>query len=349
MTTKPARLHGLDLARYLAFVGMVIVNFSVVLGVDDSPGYIGSLISSFQGRAAATFVVLAGVGLGLSLKPGAFSLAFILTSKRALFLLILGLINMPIFPADILHYYAFYFFFGVLLARYSSRLLWTMIVVLNIASVLLILNLDYQQGWNFETLDYLDFWQPSGFIRNLFFNGFHPLIPWLGFFLFGLILSRLELTKRTTQVHLLMWGSVVFITVELSSRYAKQALDGHELLTILAATDAMPPMPLYTVAGISIASVVISLCLLLGQRLAGSNLLNILSAPGKQTLTLYMAHILVGMGVLEALGLLASPQSPMLALSSAIIFSIICLIYANLWQVKFARGPLEALMRRTTG
>ena len=40
-----------------------------------------------------------------------------------MFLLVLGLLNMLIFDADILHYYAFYFFFGVLLLPLGNRAL----------------------------------------------------------------------------------------------------------------------------------------------------------------------------------------------------------------------------------
>ena len=44
---------------------------------------------------------------------------------------------------------------------------------------------NYEIGWNFETLEYQGFWTINGFIRNLFFNGFHPVIPWTSFMLFG--------------------------------------------------------------------------------------------------------------------------------------------------------------------
>ena len=62
------RLIGLDIARYFAFVGMVIVNFDVTMsyGVQNNESFINGLISQLQGRASATFVVLAGIGLGLS-------------------------------------------------------------------------------------------------------------------------------------------------------------------------------------------------------------------------------------------------------------------------------------------
>lgn len=352
---SPSRLHGLDLARFLAYVGMVIVNFSVVMQAEQADGLVGTIITSLQGRAAATFVVLAGVGLGLSLAPAKISTSdarlksIFLTSKRALFLLVTGLINMLVFSADILHYYAFYFFFGVLLAAYSSRVLIAVIIALNVLSVGLVLNLDFEQGWNFTTLEYVGFWTPEGFIRNLFFNGWHPVIPWLGFMLYGLVVSRLPLAQAHTQKRLVLWGSVVFIATELMSKLLKQQLIGADDLQTLVATDAIPAMPLYSLAGMSIASVIIGLCLWLGNKFAQHKWFALLSAAGKQTLTLYLAHILIGMVVLDSMGLLATPQTPLMALSAALLFSVIMLLYANVWQAYFKRGPLEGLMRKLTG
>ena len=64
------RLIGLDIARYFAFVGMVLVNFDVVMsisyGLQSDGGFFNEFIGQLQGRASAAFVVLAGIGLGLS-------------------------------------------------------------------------------------------------------------------------------------------------------------------------------------------------------------------------------------------------------------------------------------------
>ena len=61
------RLDGLDLARFLAFVGMVIVNFKIAMGADKTNGgVLGQFTEALEGRAAATFVVLSGIGLGLA-------------------------------------------------------------------------------------------------------------------------------------------------------------------------------------------------------------------------------------------------------------------------------------------
>ena len=59
------RLIGLDIARYLAFVGMVLVNFDIVMshGVQSNEGFFNEFIGQLQGRDSATFVVLAGICL----------------------------------------------------------------------------------------------------------------------------------------------------------------------------------------------------------------------------------------------------------------------------------------------
>ena len=39
VTSTRGRLDGLDLARYVAFVGMVIVNFKIAMGAESDGGY----------------------------------------------------------------------------------------------------------------------------------------------------------------------------------------------------------------------------------------------------------------------------------------------------------------------
>lgn len=55
-----------------------------------------------------------------------------------MFLLVIGLLNMTIFDADILHYYAIYFVIAAFdSARTTSRLIWS-IVAANIVFLLLV-------------------------------------------------------------------------------------------------------------------------------------------------------------------------------------------------------------------
>ena len=350
MNHMSERLIGLDVARYFAFVGMVIVNFDVVMsyGVQSNGGFFNELIGQLQGRASATFVVLAGIGLGLSsFKRESQTVNIII--KRAIFLLILGLLNMSIFEGDILHYYAFYFLFGVFLLPFSDRILIWIIGLLNVVYFCMILSIDYEAGWNFEELTYSGFWTIDGFARNLFFNGFHPILPWLGFFLLGILLSRASLRERQVQIKMITWGLAAIIFSEIMSFILSGYLIPTDSeLQFLVMTESMPPMPLYFLAASGSAFLVIGLCLVVSERLRDSNVYSLISPAGTQTLTLYILHIIVGLGFIYALGLTGSQTSSQ-AFVAAIIFCILGTIFAFSWSKWFGRGIFESLMRKLTG
>lgn len=325
---------------------MVIVNFRVVMGAEGDGGIAGLISGAIEGRAAATFVVLAGVGLGLSARRDTNRPILPVTLKRAAFLLATGLLNSLVFDADILHYYAFYFLFGVLFLRSSRASLLSAIAVLNGVFVLLVLTLDYDAGWNWSNYSYADFWTPNGFVRNLFFNGWHPVFPWLGFLLFGFFLSRLPLSATATQTRLLLYGVFTVIVAELASHLLSAPLRSLDPeLAIFATTQPVPPMPLYSVAGAGFSALVIGACLRCSHWLDRLGVLGLLAPAGRQSLTLYIAHILLGMGTLDALGLLGE-QTAAHALFAALLFCLLAVIYALLWTRYFKRGPAEMLMRK---
>ena len=342
-TLKSSRLVGLDLARLVAFLGMVIVNFKAVMSAEFDTGQFSDLLF---GRAAATFVVLAGIGLGLAALKN-LSKTRRVTLRRAAFLFVLGLVNMTIFEADILHFYAIYFLFAAALLTVSNRGLLFCIVGLNLLFMVLLFLFDYEAGWDWSTFSYDGIWTLSGFLTNLFFNGWHPVVPWLAFMLFGLYLSRLVLGTRRTQLRLLGFGILAYACAEMFSR-ALTSLAFDQDLAALFSTAPTPPVPLYVLAGIGAASTVTALCLLMSDWLERIGVLQRLVPAGRQTLTLYMAHIILGMGTLELLGWIENqPESVVLLYSLG--FCVVAIIYANLWSRKFARGPLEAIMRRLAG
>jgi uncharacterized membrane protein YeiB len=76
--------------------------------------------------------------------------------------------------------------------------------------------------------------------------------------------------------------------------------------------------------------------------------LRVLLPAGRQTLTLYIAHILVGMGTLEALGMLGG-QTVTQAVGASLLFCFVATVYALIWARWFKRGPIEAVMRKLAG
>ncbi len=359
------RLLGLDLARSLAVFGMVIVNFMLVMGATDDGSLWYDLAASLQGRAVAVFVVLAGMGLmmfasrRLDQSDGSTVLEVRLKlCRRGLLLFVIGLAYTPIWPADILHFYGLYFLLGAVLITAGNRTLWTAIASLLLGFVLLLMLFDYSTGWNFETLEYLDLWTVEGMLRHLFFNGFHPVVPWAAFLLLGMWLARLQLSEKRSRLRLMGLSALLWLSAEFASRGLISIIDPvtsgllAEDIVALFGTAPMPPMPLYMLAGGSLAVLLITLCLILTDWLnrfaAGKALLQPFLRTGRMSLTLYILHVLLGMGVLEAMGLLQN-QPFSVAISAALLFNLFALIFAWGWLRFFRTGPFEWVFRKLAG
>lgn len=347
------RLHGLDLARCMALFGMVIVNFEVVMVPLASQHETASLAHLLQGRAAATFVVLAGLGLGLSAARVCWQTTARVTLKRSGFLFALGMLNCVIFEADIIHYYAVYFLAALFFVRAPNWLLCTAIALFALVHVLLLIWLDYDRGWNWDSLEYVDLWTVRGFIRNLLFNGWHPVIPWFVFVLYGLLVSRLNLASYRTGITLTLAGGLFLALTEWVSKSLILLVENSSLsaaereIALLLDTAPVPPTPLYLIAGISAASLTIGVCLLIMRLSPRNRLLRVLTTTGRYTLTLYLAHIIFGMGTLQALGLIGTAE-PTTALVATLVFCVIATGLSMLWGKRFRHGPVESIMHRLT-
>lgn len=356
------RIPGYDVARGLAVIGMVLVNFHVVTGADRAePSLAGALTKSLEGRAAATFVVLAGVGLALMTRRAreegdatALRRARRTILKRALLLFVVGLLYTPLWPADILHFYGVYLALAAFFLAARERWLWAAAGGLVAAFVPLVLLFDYEAGWNWETLHYEGLWGWPGAVRHLFFNGFHPAVPWAAFVFVGMALGRRAMEEPRVRRKVLAWGASAWALAELASHVLVEATrepgdaTGEEGLAVLFGTAPMPPMPLYLLAGTGCAVAVIALAIEVTERFAGASWWRPLEATGQLALTLYVAHVVLGMGVLEALGRIGG-QTPVFALTASAVFCLLAIIVATLWRRFLGRGPLERLVRRLAG
>lgn len=337
------RLQGIDIARFIAFLGMVLVNFRIAAQVTPGTDLPSLLTNSLEGRAAALFVILAGVGFALGHASG--RQPWHLTLRRALFLFIIGMLDMVIFDADILHFYALYFLVGMCFTGASDKALLIGASAISLVGYIALFLFDYETGWDFDTLKYADFWTLPGFLRHSFYNGWHPVFPWAAFLLIGMWVGRMDLGARRVQLRLIAWGTAVALLTTLITS-ALGSLDP-ELVEILS-VHPIPPTPFYILAGSGTAIAALGLILLITPFLTRLRMNNLLAAPGKMSLTLYMAHIYIGMGLLEAMGKLDGSLSTGAVFAISLTFCAIAALFARLWFFKFRRGPLEALMRLTT-
>jgi uncharacterized protein len=359
-TASPARvlgrLEGLDAARGVAVLGMAVVNYDVVLTFSDGePGFLRALFDLFQGRAAAAFVLLAGIGFVWLDSPARLV-------RRALFLGAIGYGWYELWPGDILHHYAVYLLLGAVSLRLSSRAL----VLLSAVAVALFLvafsMLDYGADWNWMQLDYRTFWSPVGQVRNQFFNGLHPALPWMAFAWGGMAWAKLDLRNPSVwRLGGLFGALAVSVSLALSVWLSalpdtrpvmRRIVAWYEAPSSFWALEPIPPGPLYVVSALGSAMLLVALCLELAHR-GHDAWMRPLRACGRLALTLYVAHILLLFALEPLLGLLESTwldSVPLVGTALATLaFWSVALVAALVYDRTGRRGPLEAWMRAWAG
>lgn len=355
------RIIGFDLARAYAILGMFIVNFNTVFGSHKDESPMGMFLGLFNGNSSTIFVILAGMGVSLMSNRPEYTVAEkkqlrSVVVKRSWFLFFTGLLLYMWWPADILHFYGGYMHIAALLLFINRKYyLWAAGIAILIFHLLLLV-INYQKGWNFETLEYVDFWTISGFLRNTFYNGWNPILPWIAFFMLGMWLGRLNWNDASTRKKIFITGVVVFACMELLQVMAYNNLFS-EYLKFYITADYLPPFLPFMLSTAGFGLVVIAICFYIGEKFSNVHWLEVLSTTGKMTLTHYIVHLTIGMILLA----LISGRNPIMVLDKenllaplyifayAILFFILSIAFSYFWSRKFKNGPMEMLMRKITG
>lgn len=351
------RIVGYDLARAVAFFGMLLINFWMMMENNYSdPEWLVFTLDLIQGRAAATFVVLAGVGLSLMsrrvyLKHDATSVRknrhVIL--KRALFLLIVGSLNSLIWKADILHFYAIYFVIGGYLSTVSNRrLLLLAIIPIAVYSFLMFI-FNFEMRWELEADSHSAFCVLAAMVWHILFDGLYPVFPWAAFLIMGMWLGRQELSDHAFRKRILLGGIGVTGLAECLSRLAFHVSStdrgsGFENLLYWFAIEPWDPMPLFLLSASGTSLMVVSLSIIFSQKWGNTKWILPFVSIGQSTLTLYVAHIIIGSIALKVMEVY-EVEPFLFPIWGACIFYISAVILCSYWRKRFHKGPLEWLMR----
>jgi uncharacterized protein len=350
------RITGLDFARAISILGMMFVNYKIAMGAEGSgPEWLSWFTSLFEGRASAVFVVLAGIGFTIMTRkarvgdPGLLRKQRVIIWKRSLYLIFLGFLLILFgWSADILHYYALFLFIASFLIRASGKMLLGAAVIIWLSAQLFLLIFDYTVGWDSSFHTYLDFWTVNGFLRNTWFNGFHPAIPWFCFFLVGMWFGRLNFTDTSIRKKWLLISLIAWVGSEMISLAALKIGStylGTEIAVYLFQTKPMPPNLLYMFSATSSAILVILLCINLVESKYARGIVQSLIETGQMTLTHYVMHVVVGLGILQLFGILEN-GSVIFSTLYAVAYFVFAIVISLIWKSKFTRGPLEWVMRK---
>lgn len=342
MTT---RLRGIDAARAIAIVGMVMVHFGPTGPEAD---LLDRLYGVTHGRASILFVVLAGVGVSLlagDRSPRRLRSAWAKLAFRTAVLLPLGLAlqELDTNVLVILQYYALYFVVAGAVLPLGDRAVLALAGTLVAAGPVAYVALELAQpGWFAAGGPAAWTDEPAQIARDLVLTGSYPLLTWSGPVLFGVWLGRRDLRARATRWAMVAGGAALAVAA-LAGAAALGAWFGEPGTEAswrqLTSAGAHSQMPLWLAQGTGVAAAVVGSSLLVADRLP------VLSWPlvatGQLAFTVYVGHLLL----LAAWPDLLQRDTAREAIRTVAAFVLATATLCTAWRAVLPRGPLEAVLR----
>lgn len=367
------RLEGVDLARWVAVTGMLLVHFSV-------PFVPGDTVTAWLthqaawGRATILFTFLAGVSLAIiagAREPHRGRKANVTAGRvavRGLVLMIIGwILTAIVSPTEaaltvIITYYGLYFLLAIPFLRLNAKWSAAAAVTAAIVGPQLLYALrrsndeggwfyEFTQSWNQASPGHIFLEQG---LLDLSVYGFYPALSYLAIVLAGLAVGRLDLRSHTVRMGLaalgLLLNSVAYraswhawesyrLVDEIGPREEHQGPvptdDARWLLSSASHTATTPEI----VGGTGLGMAVLVGCLYLADLLP--RLLRPLIATGTMALTVYVAHALV-MAWQANIDHTSGDLAHWLNEYMPEVFIVGAIVVGFAWHKLVGRGPVEA-------
>lgn len=361
------RLVALDVTRGVAMLGVIALNYHAILNDEDAfapiaPSFFERLFNPVSGvlstRFAATFVVVAGIGVALlssrtsDFEPAGVRLLRQRLLRRGAFLLVVGFILEWIWPGTILFYYGAYFMIASFVVRHTTKWLLTgALVSVVTAAGLAAWRVSERFDDNFTS--WLDPPSPNGprnALIRLLFSYTHPVFPWIAFFLVGMVIGR-SIHGGTIVRARLALVSIAMVVVSYALRDAlRPALIVDEPDALRATLVSLQPFDrgiLYVASTTGIAVLSIWTIERLVSRVP-RQFVSIWAQMGRLSLSIYVTHILVFNLVVDVLGWVR-PTGLDTALGFTVVVVATCALMAHLVLRRWSTGPIESLYRSFGG
>ena len=371
------RLDGVDLARWVAIAGMLVVHFWVPFMDPEHP--VARLVEQYAwGRSTLVFAFVAGVSLAL-LSGGSRphtggrgrTTAGRVAVRGATLMFIGWALNAVIVAAGshltvILTYYGLYFLMALPFLRMAAHRVATFALVALIIGPQLLFALRRSSetgglmadvGVALNQVDPAQLLVHQGLLE-LLVHGFYPALSQIAAVLAGVAVGRLDLRSQIVRLRLACTGMILAFIAYQGSWHAWETWgivwelgpreefpgpiptdDARWLLSSMPHTSTTPEV----LGGVGVAMLLLVGCLYAAERLPRA--LAPFNAAGALALTIYVLHALV-LAWQETVG----PESGRMALwvddnASEILF-VCAVVGAFLWRRTVGRGPLEAGVSR---
>lgn len=346
------RLPGPDVVRAVALIGVVVMNYHGYLIIDRGDGDVGNgwaaaLFDPWSGplttRFAATFVLVAGVGVALMTRRARTDAALVTAMRwrlvrRGAVLYVAGLFIDLAWPGSIIPFYGAMFVLAA--AMFTWRSGWILLTgfVAALAGWAI-------STWRFQRIEAggTTVWLTNPdegsieyFVYGVFVNGTHPLLPWLAFFCTGIALGRVLDTSWWRPVAIGL-GALMFAAATLLGAAASTDFE-----QVFLSTDPLDRGMLYTASALGTALVAYAVIDWCATRFPAAT--DPLRRAGQLTLSLYLLHIFVYYTAVDWFGWI-EPAGLDVALTFALVYWVVAIAAANAWSRRYGAGPAERAYR----
>lgn len=372
--TGARRLPGPDVVRAVALIGVVVMNYHGYLVIERGDGDTGSgwaaeLFDPWSGplstRFAATFVLVAGVGVTLMTRSATAALEATRNTsvpresgsappaervrqlrwrlvRRGVLLYTGGLVLDEIWPGTIIPFY------GAMFVLAAAMFTWRTgsIAAIGLGAALAgwaIRMWRFERGEDGVSTAWLtdpDEGSVHDYVFGIFVNGTHPLLPWLAFLCAGMVLGRL---LHTTWWRPAAIGTGLFLagTAAVVSSTATTAFE-----RVALSTDPGQRGLLYVASALGTALIAYGVLDWAAERFPAAT--DPLRRAGQLSLSLYLLHIVVFTAVVDWWGWV-EPAGLDLALTFALAFWVAGIAAAVAWNRRCGMGPAERVYRAFGG
>lgn len=365
---RPSRIPSLDVTRAIALVGVVMMNYHAYLNKSaafypERPSFAERIFNPLSGilttRFAATFVLVAGMGIALLVQPAIRSENATLIratqmklARRGLFLYAVGAAVQWIWPGTILFYYGAFLLISAVICTWSNRLL----IAVSIASIAVSTGLSAWRGYRSFEGDFTQWLSPTpNSPRNLlirtFFDYTHPVFPWITFICAGIILGRNLQRLAQLRKQIMVWSGVTLLVTYFIRTFVMPDLLSSQsdyVLQRALSTNNHDHAILHVTSTAAIALLAFCIISLITDSQPMSRTVTFLARTGQMTLSIYLAHVLVFNLVVHWLNWVR-PTGLDTALVLSFAFYLTAVPTSSLYFRKFGIGPFERVYRAFGG
>ena len=365
---RPTRIPSLDVTRAIALVGVVVMNYHAYLNTSAAfyparPSFAERIFNPLSGilttRFAATFVLVAGIGIALlvqnAIRSGDAAMIRAVQMKlarRGLFLYAVGAAVQWIWPGTILFYYGAFFLIAAVICTWSNRGL----IAVSAVSIAVSTGLTAWRGYRSFEGDFTQWLSPTpNSPRNLlirtFFDYTHPVFPWITFICAGIILGRNlpRLTQLRTQI--MLWSGAALLITYFIRTFAmpdSNATQTDYVLQRVLSTNNHDHAVLHVTATLAIALLAFCIVSLITDSRKDNQAVAFLARTGQMTLSIYLAHVFIFNLVVNWLNWVR-PTGLDTALALSLAFYVAAVPISSLYFRKFGIGPFERVYRAFGG